>query len=153
MRSGFVFSVCALALLVLPASAADAVQHGAELAHQKCDTCHTLRDDKGRPVIGLFAGGKVIGGAAAANLTLDPSGISYFDEKLFLQALRTGQVGARKLKPVMNPALFKSYSDDDLRDIFAYLKTLPPVKHRVDNTEPPTPCKLCRQNHGAGEMN
>jgi mono/diheme cytochrome c family protein len=152
MRFGF--PLCALVLLVLPALAADAVQHGAQVAHQKCDTCHTLRDDKGRPLIGLFAGGKVLSGAAAANLTPDPSGISsYYDEKLFLQAMRTGQVGARKLKTVMNPATFKGLTDEDLRDIFAYLKTIPPVKHRVDNTEPPTSCKLCRQKHGAGEEN
>jgi len=153
MRFGFVFSLFALPLLVLPALAADAVPQGAQLAHQKCDTCHTLRNDKGQPLIGLFAGGKVIGSAAAANLTPDPSGISYYDEKLFLQATRTGQVGARKLNPIMNPALFRSLTDDDLRDIFAYLKTIPPVKHRVDNTEPPTPCKLCRQKHGAGDQN
>ena len=140
-------------LFTIPLRAADPVEHGAKLARQKCDNCHTLRDDKGQPAIGLYAGGKVMGSAAAANLTPDPSGISYYDEKLFLQAVRTGQVGARKLKPIMNPALFKSLSDDDLRDVFAYLKTIPPVKHRVDNTEEPSQCKVCGQKHGAGVRN
>ena len=145
-----------LAMLLLLASTTAAAQdfaRGQQIVQQKCDTCHTLRDEKKQPIVGLLAGGKLIGGAASANLTPDASGISYYDEKLFLQTLRTGEVGARKLKPVMNPALFKSLSDDDLKDVFAYLRTAPAVKHRVDNTEPPTLCRLCRQKHGGGESN
>jgi hypothetical protein len=53
----------------------------------------------------------------------------------------------------MNPALFKNLSDDELKDVFACLRTAPAVKHRVDNTEPPTLCRLCRQKHGGGESN
>jgi mono/diheme cytochrome c family protein len=113
-----------LTVLLLFASAIAVAQdlaRGQEIGQQKCDTCHTLRDDKRQPIVGLLAGGKLIGGVASANLTPDPSGISYFDEKLFVQVLRTGQVGARKLEPVMKPALFNSLSDDDLKDVFAYL--------------------------------
>ena len=44
-------------------------------------------------------------------------------------------------------------SDEDLKSIYAYLKTLKPVKHRVDNTLPPTYCKVCRHSHGGGELN
>jgi mono/diheme cytochrome c family protein len=145
-----------LAGLLLFASTAAVAQNlarGQEIVQQKCDTCHTLRDEKKQPVVGLLAGGKLIGSAASANLTPDPSGISYYDEKLFLQVLRTGEVGARKLKPVMNPALFKSLSDDELKDVFAYLRTVPAIQHRVDNTEPPTLCRICRQKHGGGESN
>ena len=32
----------------------------------------------------------------------------------------------------------KNMTDDDLRDVWAYLKSRPPVKHRVSNTDPPT---------------
>lgn len=145
-----------LAVLLLFASATAVAQdlaRGQEIVRQKCDTCHTLRDEKKQPIVGLLAGGKLIGGAASANLTPDASGISYYDEKLLVQVLRTGEVGARKLKPVMNPALFKSLSDDELRNMFAYLRTVPAVKHRVDNTEPPTLCRICRQKHGGGESN
>jgi hypothetical protein len=35
---------------------------------------------------------------------------------------------------------FANLNDDDLKAIFAYLRTLPPVKHRVDNSLPPTYC-------------
>jgi mono/diheme cytochrome c family protein len=152
MRHGTMFSAT---LLVLATSTAvgQNVSRGEQVVKQKCDNCHTLRDDKKEPVVGLLAGGKIMGGAASANLTPDPSGISYYDEKLFLGVVRTGQVRARKLKPVMNPTLLKSLSDDELRDAFAYLRSVPAVKHRIDNTEPPTECRLCRQKHGAGDSN
>jgi hypothetical protein len=48
---------------------------------------------------------------------------------------------------------FRNLTDDDLKAIFAYLRTLKPVKHRVDNTEPPTYCRLCRKKHGLGNLN
>ena len=34
--------------------------------------------------------------------------------------------------------------------MFAYLRTLKPVKHFVDNSEPVAECKVCRQKHGEG---
>jgi hypothetical protein len=48
---------------------------------------------------------------------------------------------------------FRNMTDGDLKAIFAYLRTLPSVKHRVDNTEAPTFCKLCGGRHGLGELN
>jgi hypothetical protein len=44
-------------------------------------------------------------------------------------------------------------TDEDLAGIFAYLKTLKPVRHRVDNAEPPTFCPLDGSLHGAGNQN
>ncbi len=48
---------------------------------------------------------------------------------------------------------FKGMTDADLKAIFAYLKTLPPIQHRVDNTSPRKPCKRCGGVHGPGETN
>ena len=90
---------------------------------------------------------------AAANLTTDASGIGYYDEALFLQAMRTGSVRGRKLSPLMPFAVYRNMSDDDLKAIFAYLRTVKAVHHRVDNSLPPTYCKLCQQKHGAGDQN
>jgi hypothetical protein len=90
------------------------------------------------------------GNVASANITPDPSGISYYDEALFLEVMRTGQVKARKLSPIVPVMIYKNPSDDDLKAIFAFLRTVKPVKHRIDNTEPPIECKLCKQKHGAG---
>ncbi len=104
-----------------------------------------------------YAGGERLKGpwgeATSANLTSDASGIGYLSEAGFIAALRTGYVGARKLNSVMPFGNFKNMTDDDLKTIYAYLRTLPAVKHRVDNTLPPTFCKLCKQNHGAGDQN
>jgi hypothetical protein len=37
--------------------------------------------------------------------------------------------------------------------VYAFLQTLKPVNHRVDNLEPPSYCRLCRQRHGFGDKN
>ena len=88
------------------------------------------------------------------NLTQDPSGIPYYDEALFIQTIRTGQVGGvRELNPWMEWPYFRIMTDDDLKAIFAYLRTQVPVRHNVDNAEPPRPCKLCGRTHGLGDLN
>jgi mono/diheme cytochrome c family protein len=122
-----------------------------------CEDCHTPVQ-KGQNIPGMdFAGGFLLQvpgeTAAAANLTPDASGIGYYDEALFLQAMHSGTVRARKLSPLMPFAVYGNMTDDDLKAIFAYLKTVKPAHHRVDNTLPPTDCKLCRQKHGAGDKN
>src|SRR5215472_16656276 len=122
-----------------------------------CSDCHTPQD-KGQELPGMkFAGGFPFpgpwGDVASANITPDPSGISYYDEALFLDMMHTGQVKARKLSAIMPVMIYKNLTDDDMKAMFAYLRTLKPVKHRVDNSEPPTDCKLCKQKHGAGSEN
>ena len=67
--------------------------------------------------------------------------------------MHTGRVKARTLSPIMPTKVFKNLTDDDLRAMFAYLRTVKPVKHRVDNAQPPTLCKLCKQKHGGGAEN
>jgi mono/diheme cytochrome c family protein len=126
------------------------------LAH--CNDCHTPGPSAYYLVHGLeFAGGTQAQApgesAACANITPDPSGISYYDEAQFLKALRTGKVGARKLSPIMPWWFFGHMTDDDLKAIFAYLRTLKPVHHRVDNTEPIAYCKICGQKHAGGALN
>jgi mono/diheme cytochrome c family protein len=124
-----------------------------------CAGCHTARGERGEPLAGMsYAGGNPFedgkgGAVAAANLTPDATGISYYDEALFVKAIRTGHVGARELSPHMPWWVYKGMTDEDLKAIYAYLRTLKPVAHRVDNTEQPTFCKICKQKHGLGERN
>ena len=134
------------------------VARGAYLARMSsCADCHTPQE-KGQPIAGLdFAGGFVLKGptgtVASSNITPDASGISYYNEALFLSAMHEGKIGARTLNATMPWTFFSQMSDDDLKSVFAYLRTLKPVKHRVDNTVPPTYCKMCRMRHGLGESN
>jgi hypothetical protein len=90
---------------------------------------------------------------ASANITPDPSGIPYYDEAIFLKAMRTGEVGARELNKVMPWTVLRNMTDQDLGAIFAYLRTLKPVQHRLDNSLPATLCPLDGAMHGAGDQN
>jgi mono/diheme cytochrome c family protein len=125
----------------------------------ECAGCHTPRDAHGQIVPGLdLAGGAVFplpggGTIATTNLTPDASGIPYYDEALFVEAMRTGRVRARELNPAMPWIVFGKMDDTDLKAIFAYLKTLPPAHHAVSNQEPPTACKRCGNSHGLGDRN
>ena len=126
-----------------------------------CAGCHTPTDAEGTPLPGLdLAGGgffqlpdqpdKTV---STANITPDPSGIAHYDEGLFTQTLRTGQIPGRMLNHIMPFMAYRNMTDGDINDIFAFLKTVPPVKHRVSNTDPPTACPLCNQSHGLGDRN
>lgn len=129
---------------------ADRIATGKYLAGLGCG-CH-------RAVESIdFGGGFVLKGpwgeATSANITTDPSGISYYDETTFIKALRTGYVGARKLNSIMPFGDFQNLTDDDMKAVFAYLRTVKPARHRVDNSLPPTYCKVCKAKHGAGDQN
>lgn len=117
------------------------------MVHLGCG-CHSVVDNLN------YAGGEDLAGpwgeVVSANITPDATGIGYYSEATFISALRTGYVGARKLNSIMPFGEFKSLSDDDLKAMFAYLRTVPAVKHRLDNALPPTYCKLCKKKHGAG---
>jgi mono/diheme cytochrome c family protein len=124
-----------------------------------CAGCHTDWYHPGSEVNGkVFAGGNALSTPDgktiySPNITPDPSGISYYDDALFMRVMRTGNVGARPLHGVMPWHWYGNMSDEDLKGIFAWLRAQEPVKHTVDNTEPPTYCKRCRGTHGGGERN
>jgi len=46
---------------------------------------------------------------------------------------------------------FKNMTDDDLKAIFAYLKTVKPVHHRVDNSETAGECRRCNHKPAGSE--
>jgi mono/diheme cytochrome c family protein len=126
-----------------------------------CADCHTPSDDRGQKLAGMdFAGGELFRDPGqngkevfTMNITPDPSGIAHYDEALLTQTLHTGQVSGRMLNHIMPFEQFKNITDADVADIFAFLKTVTPVKHRISNTDPPTPCPLCKHSHGLGNLN
>ncbi len=88
------------------------------------------------------------------NITQDPSGIRYFDEAIFIRTIRTGRVaGIRPLSRAMLWFEFRKLTDDDLGAIFEFLRSVPSVRHRVNNADPPTYCPRCGRRHGLGELN
>lgn len=123
-----------------------------------CGGCHTPTKE-GAPLPGLaFAGGTsfpdMAGGMKySLNITPDPSGIAHYDEALFKEVLKTGHLKGRMLLHAMPFLFYRNITDEDLSDIFAYLRTATPVKHRISNTDPPALCALCGQTHGLGELN
>lgn len=137
----------------------DPVQRGAYYVRLgDCDSCHTPRRPDMAPIAELaYAGGFLMKGpwgeVTSANITPDASGISYYDEATFLAVIRTGRVQARSLNNIMLWGYFRQMTDEDLKAMFAYLRTLQPVAHRVDNTEKPSPCRRCGGRHGLGAEN
>jgi mono/diheme cytochrome c family protein len=124
-----------------------------------CADCHTTRDGQGNVRTGMaFAGGtampfgnrKVV---YSANITPAVNGIPYYTEDLFIETIRTGKVHSRQLDAMMPWQIFRNMTDQDLKDLFTYLKTLKPVDHFVDNSLPPTFCPKCGLTHGGGERN
>ena len=125
-----------------------------------CRDCHTPRDDKGQYLPGMeLAGGNILQfkdarpARAASNLTPSPNGIPYYNEDLFVETIRTGRVRDRQLSDVMPWGHYRGMTDEDLKAIFAFLKTVTPVDHYVDNALPPTLCARCNIRHGGGERN
>ncbi|KQW42763.1 MULTISPECIES: c-type cytochrome [unclassified Roseateles] len=78
----------------------------------------------------------------AANLTPDDeTGLGRWSEADFLQTIRTGRHLGRG-RPVLPPMPIPVYSqmtDDDLKAVFAYLKSLPPIRNQVP--EPVAPAQ------------
>jgi hypothetical protein len=77
----------------------------------------------------------------AINLTPDAeTGTGKWTEQTFVQALKTGKhLGvSRPIMPPMPWPAYAQYPEDDLKAMFAYLRSLPPIKNRVPDYVPPT---------------
>ncbi len=84
----------------------------------------------------------------AANLTPDPkTGLGNWTEEDFMKALRSGKhMGTgRDILPPMPWPLIGQMKDDDLRSIFAYLKSLPAVPNLVPGPIPPQPAQSAQK--------
>lgn len=80
------------------------------------------------------------GTSYATNLTPDENtGIGSWSEATFVQALKTGRhMGvARPILPPMPWQALSNLTDEDLRAMYAYLRTLPPIPNRVPEPLPP----------------
>ena len=88
---------------------------------------------------GLTAWAGPWGVSYTANLTPDDTGLRGWTPEVFIETIRQGRhagVG-RALLPPMPWQMYAHMTDDDLRAVFAYLQSLPPIANRVPAPEPP----------------
>ncbi|NUO84057.1 c-type cytochrome [candidate division KSB1 bacterium] len=93
------------------------------------------------PMLSSWAG--PWGVSFAANLTPDvETGIGEWTEENFIQAMRTGkhqgQPNGRDILPPMPWPGIKQMTDADLKAVWAYLRSVPPVKNQVPLPVPPS---------------
>lgn len=86
------------------------------------------------PDMTSFAG--PFGASYAANLTPDTAtGIGAWTEDVFIKTIRTGkhlgQEGGRPILPPMPWPSVAQYTDEDLKAMFAYLQSQPPISNKV----------------------
>ncbi len=82
----------------------------------------------------------------AVNLTPDKeTGLAEWSEEAFIRSMRTGkhqgQPNGRDILPPMPSEDFKEATDEDLKAIWAYLRSIPPIRNRVPFPVPPKPQK------------
>jgi len=130
---------------------ADKVAHGRYLVQGRamCFPCHSADFAKLDDFVPERSAGYLGGGNAmpdmngrivkTANITPDPeTGIGKWSEDEFVRLVRFGvRPDATVVVYPMQP--FPEVTDDDARAIFAYLKTVPPIKNAVARTALVTP--------------
>ena len=126
--AGLLFFVCALALAQGTEKAGDAKRGQYLAAAGGCLGCHTEEKEKAAP----YAGGRALktpfGIFYGPNITPHPeAGIGKWSEADFIRAMREGRRpdGAHYFPAFPYPS-FTLINDADLRDLFAYLRSLPP---------------------------
>ncbi|PHN07939.1 cytochrome c [Flavilitoribacter nigricans] len=108
-----------------------------------CFSCHSAdftTIDEYTPVnsAGYYGGGNLLKDAAgqdiySANLTMHPeTGIGNWSEQQFIDAVKWGK-GPKYPVRVPMPK-YTDLTDDEIRAIFAYLKTIPVIENSVDRT-------------------
>lgn len=76
-----------------------------------------------------------------ANLTSDPTGIGNWKEDQFIYAIRNGKMkgleASRPMLPPMPWPMYRNMTDDELKAVFAYLKSTKPIHNIVPQPVPP----------------
>jgi hypothetical protein len=115
----------------------DPVARGKHIAQLgNCQECHTPVNERHEPLPGMeFAGGQEFRGpfgfTRSANITPHASGLAHYSEEIFIRTIRTGNIGGRRINPVMPWNYLRNMTDDDLKALWAYLSTLKPIANTV----------------------
>jgi len=110
-----------------------------------CSDCHTPYGEQGAPIMEMYMGGglefnlpDII--VRPSNLTPDSTGILTWSEDFFVSRFKQYDKPEATKMPVENVGyqtfmpwlLYAGMADEDLRAIYAYLQTIPPIENRVE---------------------
>jgi hypothetical protein len=76
----------------------------------------------------------------AMNLTPDVNtGIGIWTEDMFMRAIREGKHWgqSRPIQPPMPWDVYRNLTDEDLKSVYAFLRTIPPITNHVPDYRPP----------------
>lgn len=106
-----------------------------------CGNCHTTRDSEDQPIAAMeLAGGRVLDVPFAVivmpNITPDnETGIGTWTEEQIMTAIREGRrPDGTLIGPAMPIAIYRGISDADTRAIAAYVRSVPPISHKLART-------------------
>jgi mono/diheme cytochrome c family protein len=145
LRRLIALGVAAAALIQVPALAETQIERGKYLATvMDCSGCHTTGAIGGKPqptgyLAGADVGWDMPGGIVyPANITPDhETGIGAWSTEDVIKLLRTGaRPDGREVAPIMNWRNYGQLSNADIRALVAYLKSIPPVHHKVPGPTP-----------------
>ncbi len=136
----------------VPASALG--PHAPNLANGKemfyaggCNSCHAVPKQPDKTKLGGgLALGSPFGTFYVPNISPDPKdGIGSWSEAQFVTAMTKGtSPSGEHLFPAFPYSSYQHMTYDDLRDLFAFLKTLPPVSGKVRDHDLPFPFNIRR---------
>jgi hypothetical protein len=131
----------------------DSILYGAYMINAAgCAECHTPADDKGAIIAGKeFTGGRVFkmpgGEIHTPNITMDPeTGIGNWDVNTFVNRFKMyasadyhpANVKPTEFNTLMPWMMYAQMTETDIRSIYYYLKTVKPVKNKIQMYKPNT---------------
>lgn len=147
IAAGFAFWVVtmprSISASALPARTANPANGEVMFNAGGCANCHASREDRTRLVGGL-ALKSPFGVFHVPNISPDPDdGIGRWTEAQFVTAMTEGtSPSGRHYYPAFPYGSYRTMRIDDIRDLFAYLKTLPAAQGRVRDHELPFPYNI-----------
>ncbi|ORM62764.1 alcohol dehydrogenase [Pantoea rodasii] len=121
-----------------PPTAADsaAIERGRYMAvASDCTACHTMPESK-LPLAGGYSISTPFGGIYASNITPDrETGIGNWTERDFFRAVRHGKgKEGEHLYPAMPYNAYVKLTDQDMHDLWLYLRSVKPIHYQVPET-------------------
>jgi mono/diheme cytochrome c family protein len=122
----------------------DQVKYGEYLVNMAdCGTCHSPLTPQGPDMTRMFAGGYVFdlgtNKVVSANITPDSlTGIGAWNEAMFLDKFtryrnpNSFNVDSGTRNTIMPLSIFSGIKDEDLKAMYAYLRSLKPIANKVD---------------------